>query len=338
MSVQSDVVITSRIRLARNLKKYAFPNKMSQVAATQMIEEVKAAVLSASSTLAKNFEYYDLHELTLSDKMSLVEQHLISPQLVNKQMPCGVILYRELGLCILINEEDHIRIQCIKDGMALEEAYDLAGKIDDLLEEKLSYAYDEHYGYLTTCPTNAGTGMRASYMLHLPALEAYGQLSIILQAIGKFGLTVRGMYGEGTDTHGGLFQISNQITLGVSEQDIMNNLSNITKQIIDQERTVRRKQMEDNHLLFEDKIYRSYGCLRYAKLLSAKEAMALLSDVKLGKEMGLVSIENQVNIYDLMTHIQPANLQKQRGKELSKEEKDAYRASFIQSQLFDKEE
>lgn len=338
MAHNQDVIITSRIRLARNIRKYAFPGKISETAAKQLIEEVKDVVLNASAVIAPNFECYNLHELSLNDKLAMVEEHLISPQLLKKQMPCAVILYRELGLSILINEEDHLRIQCITEGMQLEEAYQLANKIDDLIEEKLTYAYSDRFGYLTTCPTNVGTGLRASYMLHLPALEAYGQLSIILQAIGKFGLTVRGMYGEGTEAHGSIFQISNQITLGVSEEEIMSNLTNITKQVTEQERQVRTKQLEGDPLQFKDKIYRSFGILRYAKILTAKEAMTLLSDVKVGMELGLIDLKDStLNIYKLMTNIQPANLQKRKGTELNSRDRDVQRASYIQQQLFELE-
>ncbi|WP_105614540.1 protein arginine kinase [Vallitalea okinawensis] len=329
-----DVIITTRIRLARNIQKYPFPNRMSDISAEQMMDEIKEVIMGASSPISEHFEFYNLRELTMNEKLALLEERLISPELLKKQIPCGVILYRDLGLSVMINEEDHVRIQCITDGMNMPGAYELANRIDDLIEEKINYAYNEKYGYLTACPTNVGTGLRASYMLHVPALEAYGQLSIILQAIGKFGITVRGMYGEGTEAYGSIFQISNQITLGETEMNIIHNLNNITSQIIEQERRVRQKLIKEDQLEFEDKIFRSYGVLSHARKITAKEAMSLLSDVKVGLELGVLKMDKSgLDIYNLMTRIQPANLQKLAGRELNSNERDIKRAILIREKL-----
>lgn len=334
LTKNEDVVITSRIRLARNIKKYPFTNKLSEVSAKQLIDEVRESILSSSSVLAEKMKFFDLRELSLTDKMALMESRVISQELLKKQMPCAVMLYEELGLSIMINEEDHLRIQCVTQGMDIQSVYDLASKVDDTIEEKLDFAYNEKYGYLTSCPTNLGTGLRASYMLHVPALEAYGQLQIILQAIGKFGITVRGMYGEGTESAGSVFQISNQITLGLSEEDIIDNLNNITKQIVDQERKVREKLLKESKMKLADKVYRSYGILSHARVLTSKEAMTLLSDVKLGFELGILKTDQEkFNIYNLMTSIQPANLQKIAKRELKIEERDTERAKYIRENL-----
>ena len=234
-SLDTDIVVSSRIRLARNYKKYPFSVKLSLPQAEKMIEETKKILLEGNTVLSREFEYISVFNNKPVNKRAMMESHVISPELVRKTSPCGVLVRNDESISIMVNEEDHLRIQSMAAGMNLYKAWDLADKIDNVLEESIEYAFDEALGYLTSCPTNVGTGMRASYMLHLPALEWSGQLQNILQAIGKLGFTVRGLYGEGTKAEGSYYQISNQITLGQSESEIIDNLDTVTMQIVEQE-------------------------------------------------------------------------------------------------------
>ncbi|NLK20626.1 MAG: protein arginine kinase [Epulopiscium sp.] len=333
-NLDTGIVVSSRIRLARNYKKYPFSARIPQPQAEDMINETKRALLSGNTILSREFEYIPVFGKTPLDKRALMESHVISPELVKKAAPCGVLLRNDETLSIMVNEEDHIRIQSVAIGMDMEKAWDLADKVDDVLEESIEYAFDEELGYLTSCPTNVGTGMRASYMIHIPALEWSGQLQNILQAIGKLGITVRGLYGEGTTAQGSLYQISNQITLGQSEDEIIENLNNITLQIVERERQIREGILIEKRAEFQDRIYRSYGTLYYAKMLSTKEAATLLSDIKMGYEMGILEEPKPVlNFYEFMIYIQSANLQKRVGMDLNSQERDTHRASFIRKQF-----
>lgn len=329
------VIISSRIRLARNLDNYKFPNMIEEAQANQMINDVREALFSKGEFAQNFFEEVKMDSIRQVDKIAMMERHVISPLFIGVKKPNTLILSNDESVSIMVNEEDHIRIQSMEVGMNLSEALDHANKVDDLLEEKLNYAFDNKLGYLTACPTNLGTGLRASYMIHVPALETTGQLKFLLDAIGKFGLTVRGMYGEGSEAQGSIFQISNQLTLGLNEQEIIDNLTTITKQIVEQELIVRNKFLNERRLEFEDAIYRSYGLLCHARVLSAKECMTLLSDIKLGIELGLLKSQayNKINIFDLMTRIQPANLQKIEMKHLSLKERDVARAAYIRENI-----
>lgn len=329
------VVISSRIRLARNLGNYAFPNRIRDKEAYQLIEDVRNAFFQDESFTEGFFEEIHMENVRQVDKMAMMERHMISPLFISVKTPTALILSKDEGVSIMVNEEDHIRIQSLKVGMNLTEALDVANKVDHLLEERLNIAFHEKLGYLTACPTNLGTGLRASYMIHVPALETTGQLKFLFDAIGKFGLTVRGIYGEGSEGQGSIYQISNQVTLGMNEQEIIDNLTAVTRQIIEQELVVREKFVKERRLEFEDAIYRSYGVLSQARILSSKEAMTLLSDIKLGLELGILKSKGMqlINIFELMTCIQPANLQKIEMKQLSIKERDVARATYIRESL-----
>lgn len=329
------VIISSRIRLARNLSHFPFPNRADKTSASEVIKKVREALEAASSDIDKIFNHLAMSQVTQVDKIAMMEKHIISPYFVKVNWPAYLILSTDEALSIMVNEEDHIRIQSMSSGMDLEGALKEANRIDDLFEEMIPYAFDEKYGYLTACPTNLGTGMRASYMIHVPALETTGQLQFILDAIGKFGLTVRGIYGEGTEAQGSVFQISNQMTLGQTEYEIIENLTSVTKQIVEQELIVRNKLLGDKRTRFEDAVYRSFGLLSHARMITSKEAMTLLSDMKLGIELGIIKTENneKINIYDLMARIQPANLQMMHNKNLNVDERDIARAEYIRTHL-----
>lgn len=328
------VIMSSRIRLARNTSKYAFPSYMRKEEANALLKETKN-IFDQKVIYDKGYYHINMGEVKDLDKLVMMERHLVSPTLLKAKIPNAVISTDDQSISIMVNEEDHFRIQSMSYGMDLQGAYERANQIDDYVEESFDYAYDKELGYLTACPTNVGTGLRASYMIHVPALESSGQLRIILDAIGKFGITFRGIYGESSDSVGSVFQVSNQVTLGFSEQEIIDNLNSVSLQIVDQELAVREKLLLGKRLQFEDSVYRAYGILKHAKILTSQEAMTLLSDIKLGIELGLIRTKDykDVNIFSLMTSIQPASLQKLEKKKLNVEERDIARAAFIRENL-----
>lgn len=324
----NDVVISSRIRLARNLSDIPFPPVMTEDEAEKVKESVKKAIFDSKTILSTQFSEYDMKKITPLERQSLVERHLISPDLAQNTKNGSALIKNDGTVSILINEEDHLRIQTIFNGLNLREAWDLADKIDDLIEENISYAFDEKLGYLTACPTNVGTGIRASVMVHLPALTITGQIGNILNSVSKIGIAVRGMYGEGTQSLGDIYQISNQVTLGQSEKDIIENLEGIVKQIITNERKAREDLYKKRKVQIEDRIGRSYGLLTNAKVISTQEFMRLISDVRLGAVLNIVNLDIQ-KIDEITTHIQPGNLQKIIGKQLEPYERDIKRAEYV---------
>lgn len=333
------VIISSRIRLARNLSEFTFPNRLSDDDAKDVIvkiadifhEESLETVLGSDYALSLKA----MEHLPSIEKVAMMEKHMISPLFLNASLPNALLVSEDESLSIMINEEDHLRIQSMAAGADLLSTYDKAMAIDDLIEKHVDYAYSKTFGYLTACPTNVGTGLRASYMMHVPALEATGQLPIILEAIGKFGITCRGIYGESSEAIGSVFQVSNQVSLGFSEKEIIDNLNSVAMQIVDQELLIREKLLSEKRIEFEDSIYRSYGILSQARILTSKEAMTLLSDVKLGFELGILKTEHpeEMNIFNLMTSIQPANLQKIVNKALDIDQRDIARATLIRQKL-----
>lgn len=333
------VIISSRIRLARNLMDFAFPSRLTDEDADKVIktvagifkEESLTAVLGEGQVLTLKA----MDELASIEKVAMMEKHMISPLFLNASLPNALLISDDESISIMINEEDHLRIQSMAPGADLLTTYEKAMEIDDLIEKHIDYAFSKQFGYLTACPTNVGTGLRASYMMHVPALEATGQLPIILEAIGKFGITCRGIYGESSEPIGSVFQVSNQVSLGFGEREIIDNLNSVAMQIVDQELLIREKLLSEKRIEFEDSIYRSYGILSQARILTSKEAMTLLSDVKLGFELGILKSEQQqdLNIFNLMTSIQPANLQKLVNKALDVDQRDIARATLIRQKL-----
>ncbi|MCT4595388.1 MAG: protein arginine kinase [Anaeromicrobium sp.] len=270
-----DVVISTRIRLARNIENIPFPIALTDKSQQEVYDEINKNM---------NKDAYELKlmkEMADEDKYILVEKHLISPSLIESSYG-GVLLNKDQSISIMINEEDHIRIQSILPGFQLNETYELADKTDDELEGNIRYSYDESLGYLTSCPTNVGTGMRASVMVHLPGITITDYVSRVFQAANQMGLAIRGIYGEGTKFLGNIYQISNQLTLGRSEKEIIENLKHVTKQIIQKEREIRKRLLTDDRIQLEDKIYRSLGILNYARVLQEVECMKLISNLRLG--------------------------------------------------------
>ena len=326
----SNVVITTRVRLARNLKNYPFPCKLSAQGREEVIEKVRDAVKNSNSVLADDFSFIKMSEVDPRRSVSLVEKRLVSPDFISDNTGRALLLSSDESLSIMINEEDHIRLQVITKGLSLEQAYDTADKLDTLLDENLDFAFDEKLGYLTQCPTNLGTGMRASVMLHLPALEKSRAISRIAGNLSKLGLTIRGAHGEGTEPKGALYQLSNQVTLGISEQAAIENLKNITLQLVAQEEQARERLCQSMDV--QDTIARSMGILKYAKLISHDEALKLLSNVRLGAIAGLLDADVEA-IDRLMTDVEPATLSVSAGKNLTPQERDTERAKLIQRVL-----
>ena len=321
----SDVVISSRIRLARNLKEFNFKRKMTQKDKEKLLEKVKFVTPSLGYGL-KFLKINDMDDIT---KMELVEKHLISPEMVlNKENDGAILINNEENICILINEEDHIRLQIFTSGLDLQNTLNLGVELDEKLDELLGFSFNKQYGYLTACPTNVGTGLRASVMVHLPALKMTGNLGKILKIVNSFGMTIRGAYGEESSARGDIYQISNNQTLGISEKEIASNLENITKKVIEQER-LARKYLAKNTDDLEDKVYRSYGILTNARKISSDECDCLLSDIKLGTDLGIIEELNDSKVKKLMLYTKPASLQKFLGKQLDSNDRDKKRVEVI---------
>ncbi len=327
----SNVVMQTRIRLARNLRKYPFPCRLSQAGKNEVVETIVSAIKNSNSPLANDFDVLYVKDLTEAQRISLVEAHLASPEFISDSAGRAIVLSKDREMSIMINEEDHIRLQILKKGFDLEGAYDVADKLDTLLDENLDFAYDEKLGYLTQCPTNLGTGMRASVMLHLPALQRSKAVSRIAGNLQKLGLTIRGTYGEGSEPQGAMYQLSNQVTLGISEQAAIDNLKNITAQLINQEENAQ-KRMADS-IETQDRIARSLGILKSARLISRDEAMDLLSNVRFGINTGLIEdVEIQV-IDKLISDIQPATMIVNKKENLTPSQRDQLRAEHIREVL-----
>lgn len=327
----SDVVISSRIRLARNLKGFPFPCRAQEEDLFAVYEQVRQVI--EKGIHGDVFHLSSMEDLPPLKRQILVEKHLISPALALPDPGRGFAINNEQTVSIMVNEEDHLRLQGLLSGLNLQEAWKKIDRIDDLLEKDLDFSFHEKWGYLTTCPTNMGTGLRASVMVHLPALELTGRTRSILSTISQLGLAVRGLYGEGTDTCGNMFQISNQITLGQKEEEIIHNLSGVTRQIIDQERNGRQYLLQEGFNGIKDRVFRALGILRYAHRISIQEALKLISDVRLGIDLELIHDVEATILSELMVTISPAFLQQRAEKELSSAEGDLRRAELIRERL-----
>jgi protein arginine kinase len=325
---EAETVISSRVRIARNIRGIPFPYLASD-AQTRRVQELVAGVAASQEEAFRQFTFLPMENLGSLEKELLVEKHLASPFLARESQHGALLLRRDEAVSIMINEEDHLRIQVILPGLQLEEALQEADRYDDFLEAEINYAFDEGYGYLTACPTNVGTGLRASVMLHLPALIMTGQANRLLGALSQVGLAVRGLYGEGTEIIGNLVQISNQITLGQSEEEIIRNLGGVTRQVIEQEQAARQALLNENRAGIADRTWRSLGQLKFAQLMSSQEAMQLLSDVRLGYDLGLLKGVNRKLLNEMLVVISPACLQILAGKELGPAERDLERPARL---------
>lgn len=324
VNADNDVVVSTRVRLARNLRGEPFPARLN----TEGKKRVNAAVRSALESA--QLQYLEMEAMNDIQAVSLAERHLISPEFASQREGRAVLLSKDEAVSIMLNEEDHIRIQAISPGLALTQAYDVANAIDDMLGGKLDLAYHPELGYLTQCPTNLGTGMRASVMLHLPALQELGQIKSLANTVSKLGLTIRGTYGEGSQASGAFYQLSNQVTLGISEEAALANLEGITRQVILQERRAREGMIKKPAFL--DKIWRAAGILSFARRLSSDEFMKMLSLVRLGAAQGIFKI-SQAELSKLVSEVQPATLMAMANENLDAQQRDVRRAAVVREKL-----
>ena len=327
------IVMSSRVRLARNIRDSAFPGWAKKPERVKVLEAIQPAV-SSLPEMEDSFSGA-MDNLTALDKQILVERHLISREHAAKNVGSGLVVNREETFSVMINEEDHLRMQALRPGLQLRQAWTAIDAFDSELEKKLSYAFDNELGYLTACPTNLGTGIRVSAMLHLPGLVLGEQINPIIQSVNKLGLAVRGLYGEGTEALGNVFQVSNQMTLGESESMIVERLEKVLSQIIEHEENARQTLLEKKPKVVFNHIGRAYGILANAHSISSKETMNLLSLMRLGVDMGLFPGADRALVDELFLTTQPAHLQKQLSDKLSAEERDLLRADMVRERLKD---
>ncbi len=325
------IVMSSRVRLARNLREASFPGWAKKPERVKILETILPAV-SALPEMADSFAEA-MDNLTALDKQILVERHLISREHAAKNVGSGIVLNREESFCVMINEEDHLRMQALRPGFQIREAWNAIDRLDSALEKKLNFAFDNELGYLTACPTNLGTGIRVSAMLHLPGLVLAEQINPIIQSVNKLGLAVRGLYGEGTEALGNIFQVSNQMTLGESETAIVERLEKVLSQIIEHEENARQTLLEKKPKTVFNHVGRAYGVLANAHSISSKETMNLLSLLRLGIDLGSFPGTERALVDELFLTTQPAHLQKQISDKLSAEERDLIRADMVRERL-----
>ena len=327
----NDVVISSRVRLARNAAGHRFVNRASLKERRELVEKLAGAVQELDA--APDMEYFDVGSMPEIDLQLFVERHLISREHAEAEGPRGVGVAMNESISIMVNEEDHLRMQVLHDGFELDNAWELMTRIDDDMEKQIPYAFDPEYGYITACPTNLGTGLRVSVMLHLPALAMTRELQRVFNAAAKIDFIVRGLYGEGTQGHGDFFQLSNQKTLGRSEEEILENLRVVIPQIVRYERKVRDAMLDEHRRQVEDRIGRAYGILCNARMITSEEALHLLSQVRLGATVGLLNGIDVPAVNRLFILTRPAHLQKSAGRELDPQERDRVRADFLRKSL-----
>ena len=327
----SHIVMSSRIRLARNLAKIPFPNRASKKALQDVVDNLQQAMKEID--FLKSATMFFMSDLDNVDKQFLIERHLMSHEHAANSEGKALVVSDEEVLSVMVNEEDHLRIQVMQSGLNLSETWNIINAVDDSLSRKLDYAYLGNWGYLTACPTNTGTAMRGSVMLHLPALVMTKQINKVLAAIAKLSFASRGFYGEGTQARGNIYQISNQVSLGHSEEDIIQNINGLIRQVIEQEEQARQALLLQNRAMLEDKIFRSLGVLKNAYIISSQETIELLSMVRLGIDLGIITIVDRATINELFITIQPAHLQKIEGKKLSSAARDTRRATLIREKL-----
>lgn len=325
------IVISSRIRLARNVEKLPFPNKISE-------DDGKGLVNSIIDNFQRDDEFSNYKSIKLWDGNhevlhSYLEKHFISSKLIKNGSKAGIIINDNETVSIMLNEEDHIRLQCITSGLDLKEAYDMANKLDDFIESKVDYAFNESLGYLTCCPTNLGTAMRASVMVHLPAITLNNEITRILKGLTQVGMTIRGLYGEGSEAYGNMYQISNQVSLGISEMEILSNLEAVVCEIMLQEKNARMKLLTNSEFEIKDKIFRALGILQNSYIIDLKESLNLMSYVRFGVESSIIETVDTGVLNKLLIDVQPANLQLNLNRKISTKERDIERARILRESL-----
>lgn len=333
----SDIVLSSRVRLARNLAQMPFPQRMDEQQGQTVVDRIQKAVGALQS--GWQLQLQSLNQVGGIDRQVLVEKHLASPALVQDPVRFeGVITDPSETVSVMVNEEDHLRLQVFLPGLQLMEAWQVANRLDDDLERLLDFSYDSHLGYLTACPTNLGTGLRASVMVHLPALVLTRQIRELFTALAQIGVVVRGLYGEGSDVAGNIFQISNQVSLGFSEEEFIHSLNVVAEQIVGRERHARQFLSQSHALELSDRVGRAWGILTHARIISSEEALRLLSDVKLGEDLGILTIPGSASFSELALMTRPGYLMKAANRELNPGERDELRASILRKNLLAKDE
>lgn len=325
MDPMNTIAQSSRVRLARNYADVPFPQRMGDYDYETIIDRTENALMGENYTLRR------MAALSKNARGCLVEEHMISPELAARDSG-AVLLNEDRTVSVMIGEEDHLRVQALLPGLQLGTAMELAAEVDRTIERMERFAFDRNWGYLTSCPTNAGTGMRVSVMLHLAGLSMLSQTGQVIQAVSQLGLTVRGLYGEGSEASGHLYQLSNQVTLGRTEEEILQLLSDTAEQVIGKERAARQLLMERDKLGLEDKLMRSYGVFISARLMTTKEFMNRLSNARLAADLGMIDV-TQSQLTALMNAVQPATLERSAGRELNQRERDALRAQIIRKTL-----
>jgi len=328
---ESDIVISSRVRLARNVQNFHFITKMEADERAACEEKIRKQILAVA--IVPETRYVELLQTEPLDRKLLVERHLISKEHEDGRHARGLAVGVGENLAIMVNEEDHIRLQALQSGYQLRPTWALADQVDTKLEQGLDYAFSSQLGYLTACPTNVGTGMRVSVMLHLPALVLTRHIEKVFQAVSKINLAVRGLYGEGTEASGHFYQISNQVTLGKTEEEILANVENVIPTIVSYERRAREDLMKKDRARLEDRVWKAYGLLKYARVITSEESMMLLSSVRMGVHLGILPGLNLRTVNDLFIHSQPAHLQRLSETVMEPNERDIRRATFIRSKL-----
>jgi len=332
---KSDIVISSRIRLARNVAGYPFLSKVTDEQRSQLAALIRSHV--GSEAIGGRWSYLDLDDVGELDRQVLVERHLISRQLTEATGTRGVSIAADESASIMVNEENHLRIQVLRSGLQLDEIWEEINRIDDRIEDRLDYAFHPRYGYLTACPTNVGTGIRVSVMLHLPALKLTGEIEKVFRAAKDMHLAVRGLFGEGTEATGDFFQVSNQVTLGRTEEEIIDDFKNqVIPSIVNFEHRARQCLTKERVLALDDRIWRSYGVLKHARTISSEETMAHLSHLRMGINMGRMKEIDIATVNELFLIIQPAHIQKLNGSRLTGPQRSIARAELIRSRFGNK--
>ncbi|MEK4253903.1 protein arginine kinase [Ureibacillus sp. FSL K6-2830] len=331
---ENDIVISTRIRLARNLDGFRFPLIFTDEEA-KTVDQMVTQAFSQLNNGNHHFSHFTIQEMPVLQRQVLVEKHLISPMLANREKFASVIISKDEAISVMVNEEDHLRIQCLSPGLQLIETYEMANKLDCQLEKLLPIAFNNQFGYLTSCPTNVGTGLRASVMMHLPGLSMMKQMKVLTQMLVRFGMVVRGIYGEGSENLGNMYQISNQVTLGKAEDEIIDDLQTVVMQIIEQERNARQTLLKQSQVALEDRIHRAFGTLKHARIMTSEEAATCLSNVRLGIDLGIIKNVSKHVLNECTILIQPGFVQQYAGTTLEPGERDVFRAKLIREKLND---
>ena len=326
-------VVYSRVRLARNWDEYAFPSKMNQEESGEMLNRLKDGLEQIGSLDGREYGYRELNDIKELERLALRERRILNSVTVSKKEPAGLMLSADESASLILGGDDHIRLQLLSAGLHLEELWVRADQMDDYINERFSYAFDDKYGYLTSFPTNVGTGLRACAILHLPALSQVKKFQSIVADMSRFGTAIRGLYGEGSDNYGCLYEVSNQRTLGLSEREIIDLVTKAAAQLNNQEIRVRNASLSSQRLEREDEAYKSYGVLKYARKITEKDARIFLSQLMEGEADGLLSFEDPCSIYSMMIGIKPANLRLTADRPLGKEDLDQARAAYIRERL-----